>query len=171
MNECNQGNIKLLGWDLKLLNDPSAAEEEILEFFEKLPITTTSASTTWSATTASSPETSARTRFVPDQEWSIASIDVKETLIKDFRFENARNCLLKYVYGDKWNVVTTTVLSEFSMITTVLPTNYSAIETTTSFTILPLTVLPIRVPVFVNAAFNINGNIILILLLTKVTIH
>ena len=141
LNECNGGKIKLLGWDLKLLNVPSAAEEEILEFFEKFPITTTSASTTWSVTSASSPETSARTRFVPDQEWSIAGIDVKETLIKDCRFEKAKNCLLKYVYGDEWNltirncsettaddIVTTTVLSESRMITTVLPKSYECLE-------------------------------------------
>ena len=141
MNECNGGKIKLLGWDLKLLNVPSAAEEEILEFFEKFPITTTSASTTWSVTSASSPVTSARTRFVPDQEWSIAGIDVKETLIKDCRFEKAKNCLLKYVYGDEWNltirncsettaddIVTTTVLSESRMIPTVLPKSYQCLE-------------------------------------------
>ena len=139
-------------WDLKqligpsLITGPSAAEEEIFEFFENL--STTTASTTWSATTATtlSPETSGRTRFFPKQEWSIASLDVKETLIKDCRFENAKNCLLKYVYGDQWNattkncsetaandIVTTTVhfpvFSESRMISTVLPKSHNAVTT------------------------------------------
>ena len=116
----------------------------MLEFFENLPATT-SVSTTSSATTASStqsstisPRTSAKTRLVPDQQWSIASIEVMENDITDCQFDKARNCLLKYVYGDTWNittrncsktesqttnedVVTTTVLPESTIITTVKP--------------------------------------------------
>ena len=116
----------------------------MLEFFENLPATT-SVSTTSSGTTASStqsstisPRTSAKTRLVPDQQWSIASIEVMENDITDCQFDKARNCLLKYVYGEKWNtttrncsvnesqttnedVVTTTVVPESTIITTVKP--------------------------------------------------
>ena len=140
LNECNGGNIKLLGEGIS-----SADERQMLEFFESLP-TTTSVSTTSTATTASKPDqlstikpwTSAKTRLVPDQQWSIASIDVMENVITDCQFDKARNCLLKYMYGDKWNittrncseiesktttsnVVTTTVLPESTIITTVIP--------------------------------------------------
>ena len=207
----------------------SAAELQMLEFFRNLPTTTTLSTPTMSASTATSPITSGRTRLIPVKKWSIPSIEMMETLITDCRFKNAKNCLLKFVYGDKWNtttrncsetatnnIVTTTVLSESRMISTViptsysaiettsftilphkfqqafrtsfnaittvqpanynaiatiLPTNHSAIETTTPFTALPPTVLPILVPVFVNAAFNIGGHLILILLLTKAAIN
>ena len=107
LNECNGGNIKLLGEGIS-----SADERQMLEFFENLPATT-SVSTTWSATTASStqsstisPRTSAKTRLVPDQQWSIASIEVMENVIADCQFDKARNCLLKYVYGDNWKMTT-----------------------------------------------------------------
>ena len=167
----------------------------MLEFFESLP-TTTSVSTTSTATTASratqlstiNPWTSAKTRLVPDQQWSIASIDLMENVITDCQFDIARNCLLKYVYGDKWNittrncsetesktstddVVTTTVLPESTIKTTVIPeqgtpyiiaANNNVIETTT----LPQTTYTIF-PIFMaNAAFNIDEHIISILLLT-----
>ena len=139
LNECNGGNTKLLGEGIF-----SADERQMLEFFENLPATT-SVSTTSSATTASStqsstiiPRTCAKTRLVPDQQWSIASFEVMENGITDCQFDRARNCLLKYVYGDKWNittrncsetesqttieeVLTTTILPESTIITTVMP--------------------------------------------------
>ena len=114
----------------------------MLEFFENLPATTsvstTSSATTASTTQSSKPWTSGKTRLVPDQQWSIASIEVMENVITDCQFDKARNCLLKYVYGDKWNittrncsktesqttnedVVTTTVVPESTIITTVKP--------------------------------------------------
>ena len=198
LNECNGGNIKLLGEGIS-----SADERQMLEFFESLP-TTTSVSTTSTATTESTtqsstinPWTSAKTRLVPDQQWSIASIEVMENVITDCKFDKARNCLLTYVYGNKWNitirncsktesqttsedVVTTTVLPESTIITTVIPeqsttdqrlpeqgTTYmiadnNVIETTT----LPQTTYTIF-PIFMaNDAFNTDGHIIPILLLT-----
>ena len=161
----------------------------MLAFFESLP-TTTSGLTTSTATTASTtqsstitPKTSAKTRLPPDQKWSIASIEVMETVITDcHKFDKARNCLLKYMYGDKWNittrdcsdttttdVVTTTVLPESTIKTTVIPgskPDIAAKNDVTTTTTLPQTIFTIF-PVFIkNAVIKIGGNIILISLLT-----
>ena len=160
----------------------------MLEFFESLP-TTTSGSTTSTATTASAtqsstitPRTSAKTRYPPYQKWSIASIEVMETVITDCqRFDKARNCLLKYMYGDKWvsetncsdtttDVVTTTVLPESTIKTTVIPTIKTTvvpeskpdIAANYDVTTLPQTLFTI----FPNAVIKIGGNLILISLPT-----
>ena len=156
----------------------------MLEFFESLP-TTTSGSTTSTATTASAtqsstitPRTSAKTRYPPYQKWSIASIEVMETVITDCqRFDKARNCLLKYMYGDKWvsetncsdtttDVVTTTVLPESTIKTTVIPESKPDIVANYDVTTLPQTIFTIF-PIFMkNAIIKIGGKIILITLLT-----
>ena len=160
----------------------------MLEFFESLP-TTTSGSTTSTATTASAtqsstitPRTSAKTRYPPYQKWSIASIEVMETVITDCqKFDKARNCLLKYMYGDKWvsetncsdtttDVVTTTVLPESTIKTTVIPTIKTTvvpeskpdIAANYDVTTLPQTLFTI----FPNAVIKIGGNLILISLPT-----
>ena len=168
----------------------------MLEFFESLP-TTTSGSTTSTATTASAtqsstitPRTSAKTRYPPYQKWSIASIEVMETVITDCqKFDKARNCLLKYMYGDKWvsetncsdtttDVVTTTVLPESTIKTTVIPTIKTTVIPTIKTTVVPeskpdiaanydVTTLPQTLfTIFPNAVIKIGGNLILISLPT-----
>ena len=156
----------------------------MLEFFENLPATT-SVSTTSSGTTASStqsstisPRTSAKTRLVPDQQWSIASIEVMENGITDRQFDTVSESESQTTTEE---VLTTTVLPESTIITTVKPeqstteeslpeqgTTYIIADNNNRFetTTLPQTTYTIF-PIFMaNAAFNIDEHIIPILLLT-----
>ena len=153
----------------------------MLEFYESLPATTSGLTSSTTQSSTITPRTTPKTRLPPDQKWSIASIEVMETVITDcHRFDNARNCLLKYIYGDKWNittrncsdtttttdVVTTTVLPESTIKTTVIPESKPDIVANYDVTTLPQTIFTIF-PIFMkNAIIKIGGKIILITLLT-----
>ena len=153
----------------------------MLRFFKSLQSTTTiSTSYQASSSTPTTPTTitkqNQRQRTLLEHGWSMPTIELMENLSIDDRFDRARECLLKYIYGDKWAVerrncpetvtdfMTTTVLPEPMMITTV-PFDRDIVTTfeTTSFTIPAETK---SLTLNWNAAFHNDGPNILLFLLS-----
>ena len=172
----------------------SIVKYPMLEFLHNMPSTTsgttemttssiiTSSASSTDVTTTSRPSTLTKKMKVDSRtiepNWSMPPIEMMETLYSDDRFDDMRECLLKYVYGDKWNITandcpkTTTVLPEQTMITPIPGVRH--VETTTTFTIPasfpPQMSLSIKTVNIVNAAFY-NGRFTIVLLLISNEIH
>ena len=137
----------------------------MLEFLQNLPSTTISTTTISTTTSASTLTFELITKISPD--WQIPLVDLMENLYSDDRLDDIRKCLLKYVYGDNWNITeidcpkTTTDMNLVMTTAFTAPASFLSAKTS-----------PIRTVNFMNAAcYNGRSTIVLVLLVISIEIR